>query len=594
VGQIKKKPKSVSIRKRLRNMMIILALALFSAMAYFFYLSVGDRAHNRSIDWIYAALQEINASIDADYNNALLLSGQMTPQGIIGEQFDRLLAGSDNPYVRYSVTNQLNRSMVASTSSNNSVRNCMYYDVAWGEPLFSLYRVRDAFSLSDCRDVASIDNITFHAFHSTSANALRDTVLSVSRKTTFSNGGDYLIYIEYKNSLSQKLLEISTMLRSECEYLFLDSTGNILYAESGKAEKPSIGSGGVLQYKIRDSGQQGLIISAGDRIGAMLSSSIGYQSAMLMPARDYNREVYRWRLYIIGILLPGVLLVMVAISMFSRLLYAPVTQLAKESAKLEQGDLDSTLSQSGVAEFDLLFNRFNGMKAQIKNLLEREKKSAEEKHSLEVEMIYFQINPHFLLNAVHSINWLARMHGQKDIMAFSKGLNYILAYSLYRVDRQATMRSELRMIEAYLELQNMRYHFRYEIQAEDGPWLSVGTPRLFLQPLVENSILYGPDEQSAIELRVFYAPEQNAVVITLRDNGRGMNAATLQAFQEPLSYGTEIARGNGIGIRYVRYVLDDFYGENYIFSVNSEVDHGTKITMMIPAVPGAPLRMPGG
>lgn len=102
------------------------------------------------------------------------------------------------------------------------------------------------------------------------------------------------------------------------------------------------------------------------------------------------------------------------------------------------------------------------MKAQIQELIESEQRKEKEKADLELEKLMYQINPHFLMNALNSIHWMALTNHQKEIDDYVKHLGFILSYSLGKAEQNTTLRTELKYLQYYLELQQMTHDFSSE------------------------------------------------------------------------------------------------------------------------------------
>jgi len=245
--------------------------------------------------------------------------------------------------------------------------------------------------------------------------------------------------------------------------------------------------------------------------------------------------------------------------------------------------LNAVSVHTGAIEYDELFNQFNAMKKQIQTLLLDAANVAHEKYQLEIEKIYYQINPHFLMNTLHSINWLAKMHNQTEIEIFTMELNYILAYSLGKSDKQATVRTEVKMLQSYLRLQKMRYDFQAEVEVEEGDYLDTPTARMIVQPIAENAIRHGLGESGCLWIKVSHSRSRKAIIIIIEDNGKGLTKEELEKLQQPFKKNPgDISKTDGIGLRYVRSMLESFYGDKAIISIDSELTLGTKVTLLLP------------
>jgi two-component system sensor histidine kinase YesM len=178
------------------------------------------------------------------------------------------------------------------------------------------------------------------------------------------------------------------------------------------------------------------------------------------------------------------------------------------------------------------------------------------------------------------------MHHQTEIETFTAELNYILAYSLGKIDKETTIRTEVKMLQAYLRLQKMRYDFQAEVEVEDGEYLDTPTARMILQPIAENALHHGLGEDGCLSIRVSRSDVRNDISIILEDNGRGLTAKELDSIKQTLKKSSsEENKSNGIGLRYVHYMLESFYGDKAIIDIESELTKGTRVTLLLPIDP---------
>ena len=148
-------------------------------------------------------------------------------------------------------------------------------------------------------------------------------------------------------------------------------------------------------------------------------------------------------------------------------------------AQAGRGDFSPVNRQFHMEEFDSLFRRFDEMKTKISALIENNSQQEKEKRQLEIDKLYYQINPHFLMNALNSVHWMAATNHQPEIDRFIYQLNYILGYSLGKTDKRSTFRTELKSLEVYLDLQQTRYDFDVEMDIEPGDYLDYPAHALF-------------------------------------------------------------------------------------------------------------------
>lgn len=195
----------------------------------------------------------------------------------------------------------------------------------------------------------------------------------------------------------------------------------------------------------------------------------------------------------------------------------------------------------------------------------------------EIKVLQTQINPHFLFNSLTIVSSLCRSDPQK-----ARGIIDNLA-EFYRKNLRinspmVSLKEEIEHIEAYLEIIRVRYPHKIDIRYEIDDMPLCYLPPLSLQPLVENSIKHGllPKRDGGIvSIRAKHEAKENSVRIEIEDNGRGFDLA-----QPPAS------DSNRIGLANVRKRLQNCFGDDLVWKIDSGIDTGTKVTLVIPAVTG--------
>ena len=154
--------------------------------------------------------------------------------------------------------------------------------------------------------------------------------------------------------------------------------------------------------------------------------------------------------------------------------------------------------------------------AEIKNKL----------RELELKALKAQMNPHFIYNALNSIQSLVvdkrNEEAQEYMVKFSRLLRRVLNHSEEHV---ITLESELASLELYIELEALRLHYQlnYTITVDDHlipekEWL----PPLILQPFVENALWHGLSyKEGEKKLSIHISEADEWLMCTISDNGTG-------------------------------------------------------------------------
>jgi two-component system sensor histidine kinase YesM len=211
-----------------------------------------------------------------------------------------------------------------------------------------------------------------------------------------------------------------------------------------------------------------------------------------------------------------------------------------------------------------------------------------EKEVLEYRALQMQINPHFLYNTLETINWKAVSVGSNDISRMIRLLSNLLKYSIGISENPGVpLAEEIRYTQDYLALQNFRFGGRFSALWRIGPALdNIQVPRLFFQPILENSFTHGFRQDGGIfeiTIRIKRSESGDKIVFTIDDNGEGMDQQTLERLNAGES--SVFGKKHSIGFSNIRKRITLFYKGKAEFSINSGVKAGTLIRICIPAAP---------
>lgn len=202
----------------------------------------------------------------------------------------------------------------------------------------------------------------------------------------------------------------------------------------------------------------------------------------------------------------------------------------------------------------------------------------------ELKALQAQINPHFLYNTLETLNWKAMelSGGHNIVNDMLENLGKIMKYCLSGNEKMISLSEEINYTKCYLAIQNIRYKNKFDMFWEyDEENLAVRVPKLFIQPLLENSIKHGvrnKEEKGKIKVKIFERNHQ--LVVTIIDNGMGMGKERLEEIKGALC--SEWIQEGHIGLLNTHQRLRILYGEDYSIRINSKENRGTIITLFFP------------
>ncbi len=218
----------------------------------------------------------------------------------------------------------------------------------------------------------------------------------------------------------------------------------------------------------------------------------------------------------------------------------------------------------------------------IRGIVERNRQLQTQVKEAEIAFLRSQIRPHFLYNALNSIAELC-VDEPRKAEALTLDLSQYLrrSFDFSPQDRRTTIRHELELVEAYLNIEQARFgdklHVEYDIRANRRSLI----PVLMLQPIVENAVIHGirSSDLPVGRVRVSICEGKDGVIrFRVADNGIGMSEERLE---EVLARGTERQDSEGVGLRNINRRLELLYGRQ--LRIESQAGAGTTVSFDIPA-----------
>jgi len=220
-----------------------------------------------------------------------------------------------------------------------------------------------------------------------------------------------------------------------------------------------------------------------------------------------------------------------------RQIYKPLNTLVHYMMEVENGNMSIEIARKQGDEFGYVYKQFNKMVAQLRNLIEEVFQKKIQLQSSELKQLQSQINPHFLFNCFYIGYRMAKEGENENVANLLKYLGDYFRFITRQAQNMIPLEDEMRFVETYLEIQKIRFSNKlyYSIQKDPGVE-GVLVPGLTIQPLVENSILYGieqVDEPGYIEIKLRMM--NGFVTVEVLDNGIGMSEEALYELRERLN-----------------------------------------------------------
>ncbi|CAL2094867.1 Signal transduction histidine kinase internal region domain-containing protein [Tenacibaculum sp. 190524A05c] len=232
-----------------------------------------------------------------------------------------------------------------------------------------------------------------------------------------------------------------------------------------------------------------------------------------------------------------------------------------------------------ILNYSQVLNRKNEEKLE-EAYLELEEKRKNEFAHLQLKSLKAQMNPHFMFNAMNSIQNLV-LKGDKH-----EAYNYLTKFSsLIRDNLNMSEKSfvsfedEILLLKKYLELEKLRFreNFQYEMIGIDFID-SIKVPSMIIQPFVENAIKHGLlHKKTGIKKVTLKFTLHEVLECTIIDNGIGMRAS------KDINELNDL-KNNSLSTKLIEErltLLKDYYKTNIGFSY-IDIPEGTKVIIKIP------------
>jgi two-component system, LytTR family, sensor kinase len=257
-------------------------------------------------------------------------------------------------------------------------------------------------------------------------------------------------------------------------------------------------------------------------------------------------------------------------------------------------------------KFELMHSEFGGIVYEESNSIkinelefkyeaERRRKESEmlrlQATSLQLKALRAQMNPHFMFNALNSLqNYISNEFASKYLAKFAKLMRMSLDYSEMEI---ISLEKEIEFLEDYLLInQKLRFEDRLQYKITVDEELEddiIGVPTMIVQPYIENAIEHGIKPQRGGLIKIdFKLMDDYGILCTIEDNGIGRVKA-LELQRRAGHHHQHKSRGTSITEKRLELLHSD---RKDSFSVKiidledplSKEPAGTRVEILIPIV----------
>ncbi|MCD8357398.1 MAG: histidine kinase [Clostridia bacterium] len=255
-------------------------------------------------------------------------------------------------------------------------------------------------------------------------------------------------------------------------------------------------------------------------------------------------------------------------------LYQAIRQYKKEK------DLDRILRADWEQEPDL--KEFFG---EIRERLRGEENIKLQQKQAKYLALQNQINPHFLYNTLEAIRADALLADCEDIAETTEALATFFRYTISNVEEYVTFSDELDNVENYFTIQRCRFgdKISMEVEMENERLLEAKMPKLILQPLVENAIVHGLEDQIGHgTVKIVIENSDKIFFLRVRDDGVGISEEKVERLNEQFFKADRTVQSGSIALRNVNSRIRLMFGDDYGLHIYSAKGIGTECCVTLP------------
>ena len=231
-----------------------------------------------------------------------------------------------------------------------------------------------------------------------------------------------------------------------------------------------------------------------------------------------------------------------------------------------------------MALFQVSFSRRAALKQELQ--LSRARSAAQQ---AQLAALRYQLNPHFLFNALNSISALIVTKRNDDAERMTDKLSNFLRSSLNADPSELVMLDEeLAITEEYLDIESVRFGERLNVNVNCAPDACEAlVPSFLVQPLVENAIKHGVSpSRDTVDINIYAEVANGDLCIRVENSMSEEVASTIPV----LTSSKKVVRPRqGVGLINVKRRLEAVYGTSATLSSETK-DNRYIATICIPKI----------
>ena len=419
--------------------------------------------------------------------------------------------------------------------------------------------------------------------------------------TSLANQEDLIFpaYLNVRNVSSEKLIGIIELsipfekvidsrnlrnLEAGVKYVFSDSTGATIYqSEELWNQRPQVLEEDLLSlvdsviwngtvYRILESE----IPEIGIMCTVLIEEKLIIQSAQEMI----------WKVGIVACV--GIIFILLLTYLVIKKMLNRLVVLDSAMKQVEKGNFHIQLEEDKYNdEVSRMKKRFQHMADRLQEAIDETISREKAQNEAELRALQAQINPHFLFNTIETMRMQCELDRYYKVGNGLMSLGEIFRYTIRWKGYEVPFYLEWNNLQNYISLMKLRLDDDFSCNMEcDEALHNIMVPKMFLQPLVENSFQHGfKGVPAPWELKIGAALEDGNMIIRILDNGCGVSEEKLVQLQQCMQQRKSIAEKEeqyqSIGIVNVLQRMDRICKKGSDIYIGNREQGGVEITVKI-------------
>ena len=291
----------------------------------------------------------------------------------------------------------------------------------------------------------------------------------------------------------------------------------------------------------------------------------GLKLAYLTPMQDINKVVNSAAIPVLLIIAAGSLILLALLLLSARYITQPLIKLSHDIAAItDTRTVDPALFSGYIdSEIKILCTSFKQLLETSNTLIKNAETQTALRKDMELRALQAQINPHFIFNAMDTVNWMALSEGKSEIADLVDAIAQVMRYSISEAERPVPLATEILNIKKLIYIYECRFPGKivFEVHVSKALCSRLHIPKFIIQPLVENSIKYGKDlHKTDLYVRLEGEEQNGCTVLRIIDDGAGCDTDSLNRY---IQYeNVDFPVHGGFGVRNVNERIRLFFGQD--------------------------------